>query len=104
MLAREGKKAIVNMSSGNGMVGVAGLSAYTAAKHAVIGLTRSAALEVAELDIRINAVAPGYVETPKVLALGEEALAAFRERPSDEAVGQTRGSGQLGRVFAVGGE
>ncbi len=79
MLAQKGKKAIVNMSSGNRVVGVAGLSAYTAAKHAVIGLTRSAALEVAELDIRINAVAPGYVETPKVLALGEKALSEFRE-------------------------
>src|SRR5690606_1929910 len=77
-LLAAGGGAIVNMSSANGVVGIPGMAAYTAAKHGVIGLTRTAALEFAQQGIRVNAVAPGYVETPKVLAAGEEVLAQFR--------------------------
>lgn len=64
-IIESGGGAIVNMSSANGIVGVAGLSAYTAAKHAIVGLTRSAALEYADKGIRINAIGPGYVSTPR---------------------------------------
>lgn len=64
--------AIVNISSANGLVGLAGMAAYTAAKHGVIGLTRSAALELAESDIRVCAVAPGYVATPRIVDSGKE--------------------------------
>ena len=73
-LIASGGGAIVNMSSGNGVVGVAGLSAYTAAKHGIIGLTRAVALETARQGVRVCAVAPGYVETPRLLEAGEEAL------------------------------
>lgn len=79
-LLRSGGGAIVNLSSGNGLVGVPGLAPYTAAKHGVIGLTRAVALEVAQQNIRINAIAPGYVNTPRMREMPEEALADIAGR------------------------
>ncbi|KAK4942031.1 hypothetical protein LTR10_018212 [Elasticomyces elasticus] len=58
--------SIVNATSGAGLTGVATSSVYSASKHAVIGLTKSAAKEVGDRSIRINCVAPGVIATPMV--------------------------------------
>lgn len=65
-MARQGFGSIVNLASGAGLVGVPGFSGYTAAKHGVIGLTRTAALDYGSVGIRVNAIAAGLVATPLV--------------------------------------
>lgn len=65
-MKKQGYGRIINMASINGLIGFAGKAAYNSAKHGVIGLTKVAALEGAEHGITVNALCPGYVETPLV--------------------------------------
>lgn len=71
-MLKNGGGSIVNISSILGSVGFAGSSGYSAAKHGVIGLTQTAALEYSAQNIRINAVGPGFIETPLLSGLNAE--------------------------------
>ncbi|WP_050184316.1 SDR family NAD(P)-dependent oxidoreductase [Domibacillus robiginosus] len=66
--------AVVNTASNGGLLGAPGMSAYVASKHAVIGLNKSAALEVAEYGIRVNAVAPSGVDTEMIRRIEKNAM------------------------------
>lgn len=90
MLARGGG-SIVNTSSVAGLVGFASLPAYTASKHGIVGLTKTAALEYAEQGIRVNAVCPGVIDT--------EMIERFtgRQAEAEAALLATEPVGRLGR-------
>ena len=86
VMAEQGSGAILNMASAAGLIGWPGASGYVAAKHAVVGLTKAAALEYAEQGVRVNSICPSYVMTPLVekdlfedtLGNDEELIAAAR--------------------------
>jgi len=83
-MAKRGYGRIVNLSSVAGVIGPIDLAAYGAAKAGVIGLTRAAALDLADFGITVNAIAPGPIETE--LMLGVWTAEALRERPQHGAI------------------
>ena len=93
LLARRGG-AIVNMSSTAGLQGVAGLSPYCAGKHAVIGMSKAAALDYADKNIRINVVAPGPIATERI---DEEQRKRIGEYVPLKRVGEPREVAELVR-------
>ena len=72
-MLKGGGGAVVNISSVLGCVGLPTAPAYTAAKHAIVGLTKVAAMDYARMGIRINAVGPGWIDTPLLTELSEDA-------------------------------
>jgi NAD(P)-dependent dehydrogenase (short-subunit alcohol dehydrogenase family) len=94
LMLEDGGGAIVNMSSTAGVTAFLGGSAYVTAKHAILGLTKAAAIDYAARGIRVNAVAPGPIDTHRLQSAPEE----YRER-ARQAVPMHR----LGRPSEVAG-
>jgi NAD(P)-dependent dehydrogenase (short-subunit alcohol dehydrogenase family) len=89
-MLRNGGGAIVNNSSVAGLIGFPGVGVYVASKHAVIGLTKTAALEYATEGIRVNAVSPGGIETPMFDRFtGGSGTDAHRQLTSMHPIGRT---------------
>ncbi|MAQ83031.1 SDR family NAD(P)-dependent oxidoreductase [Psychromarinibacter halotolerans] len=78
-MKKQGGGAIVNTASNGGLLGAPGMSAYVASKHAVIGINKSVALEVAGDNIRVNAVCPSGVDTQMMRSIEENATASGSE-------------------------
>ncbi|WP_369199451.1 glucose 1-dehydrogenase [Streptomyces sp. PU-14G] len=87
-MLRQGGGALVNVSSGAGVKGFQGQAAYAAAKHGVIGFTRSAALDHAADGIRLNAVCPGIVDTEMIRRFGDTRPGGRAGLVADEPVGR----------------
>jgi NAD(P)-dependent dehydrogenase (short-subunit alcohol dehydrogenase family) len=94
--ARRGR--IVNIASTAGLVGYAYVAAYCAAKHGVIGLTRALALEVAKQGITVNAVCPGYTDTP-LLAGAVANIVGKTGRDAEEAKAMLAAGNPQGRLI-----
>ena len=87
-MLRQGKGAIVNCSSIAGVIGFPGIPIYTASKHAVIGITKTAALEYATQGIRVNAVCPGVIQTPMIDRFIEKNNTTREAMASGEPIGR----------------
>ena len=87
-MLRQGKGAIVNVASIAGLIGFPGLPAYVASKHAIVGLTKTAALEYAKQGIRVNAVCPGAIKTAMIDRITGKDKTAEKQFESMEPVGR----------------
>lgn len=88
-MLNSGGGSIVNIASILGQVGFANSSAYVAAKHGVVGLTKAAALEYATQGIRVNSVGPGFINTPLLGALPKEALEPIAQMHAVKRLGES---------------
>jgi NAD(P)-dependent dehydrogenase (short-subunit alcohol dehydrogenase family) len=96
-IRRAGRGRIVNIASTAGLTGYAYVSAYCAAKHGVVGLTRALALELARTEITVNAVCPGFTDTP-LLDSAVDTITAKTGRTADEARASLARANPQGRL------
>jgi NAD(P)-dependent dehydrogenase (short-subunit alcohol dehydrogenase family) len=92
---------LIALASTASLKGGPAVAAYSAAKHGVLGLVRSLALEVAKSGITVNAVCPGYVDTP----MAEAAVAGLMARQGiseEDAVAKVTGGNPMGRLITTG--
>ena len=89
IMSRQRSGRIINISSVSGQMGNAGQINYSAAKAGLIGMTKSAAKELASRNVTVNAVAPGFIETGMTAVLSEEVRAAYLEHIPLKRLGQT---------------
>jgi NAD(P)-dependent dehydrogenase (short-subunit alcohol dehydrogenase family) len=95
-ILESGGGAIVNTSSGAGVTGIAGQAAYCAAKYGLIGLTKAAALDYANQNLRINAVCPGYVDTAMMKRFTGGTEEGRQKVASEEPVGRPAQPHEIG--------
>jgi NAD(P)-dependent dehydrogenase (short-subunit alcohol dehydrogenase family) len=88
VMAAQGGGSIINTSSVAGLIGSPGLSAYVASKHAVIGLTRTAAVECGPMKIRVNSVNPGPIESRMMRSIETQAAPATPQTVHDQFAGR----------------
>ncbi len=94
-MLKQGRGAIVNSSSGAGLVAVPGLSPYCASKHAILGITKTAAVENARTGIRVNAICPGSTDTPMLRAIME------RDPEMEKMILAGQPGGRLGKAEEI---
>lgn len=92
VIAANGGGSIISVSSVLGTVGIANSAAYVSAKHALVGLTKSAALEFGAAGVRVNAIGPGFIRTPLLDTIDEGTL---------ETIAAQHALGRLGRAEEV---
>ncbi|NDE51514.1 MAG: SDR family oxidoreductase, partial [Actinobacteria bacterium] len=89
-MIKSGGGSIINMASILGQVGYANAAGYVAAKHGVVGLTKSAALEYGTKRIRVNSVGPGFIKTPLLSAVPKEALEPIAQLHALKRLGESK--------------
>lgn len=95
-MLKQGGGSIVNTASIAGLVGFEGGSAYNASKHGVIGLTKTAALEYAQKNIRVNCVCPGVIQTPMVARIVDSGGMNEQDLKSAEPIGRMGQPSEIG--------